>query len=274
MRVSRSVLGQTTVAGLSVVLATLFGLVAVKPAAAQLANGGFETGSLSPFTASGNATIQTSAFGSGPVQGNFDALISNGPGVDTGGADAVSAGALETFLSLAAGKLTAQSATTGSAIKQTFSAASGSTLFLNFNFLTNESTPSTFFNDFAFLTLQQGAGPVQFVPLADTTSPGFVPSNTFDINTNPFAASETGFRLFDSKSAGLTFAKTGSYTLGLGVVNVNSSGSPSAPGTEVTSALLVDGVSVVPLPGAVWAAALCCLLAAAFALRMRRSAAL
>jgi hypothetical protein len=57
---------------------SLSAIAAVQPASAQLVNGGFETGNFTGWATTGNASIQTSAFGSGPTEGTFEALLSTG----------------------------------------------------------------------------------------------------------------------------------------------------------------------------------------------------
>jgi hypothetical protein len=191
-------------------------VAAVQPASAQLVNGGFETGNFTGWTTTGNASIQTSAFGSGPTEGTFEALLSTGD-------PTVPDFSLEAFLGLAPGSLDNLgngNATDGSAIRQTFLAEAGDILTFDWNFLTNEGTPS-FFNDFSFVSLSV------LSELGDTTS-------IFMNSLTPFNQ-ETGFQTFS-----FTIPTTGTYTLGLGVTDVADN--------IVDSGLLVDNVKLTSVP--------------------------
>ena len=162
--------------------------------------------------------IRTSAFGSGPTEGTFEALLS------TGGLT-VPDSSLESFLGLARGSLDRLGngdATSGSAIRQTFTGRAGDILTFDWNFLTNEFTPESLFNDFSFVSLGL------LSELADTRFPIFLGSPT------PFNE-ETGFRTFS-----FTIPTTGTYVLGLGVTDVED--------TTVDSGLLVDNVRLTPVP--------------------------
>ena len=107
--------------------------------------------------------------------------------------------------------------TSGSAIQQTFKAKAGDLLSFDWNFLTDEGTP-TFFNDLAFVSVSS------LSTLADTTFPTFVSSLT------PFNE-ETGFQPFS-----FIIPQDGTYTLGVGVVD--------AVDTIVDSGLLIDNVAL------------------------------
>jgi len=196
---------------------SLSAIAAVQPASAQLVNGGFETGNFTGWATTGNASIQTSAFGSGPTEGTFEALLSTGD-------PTVPDFSLEVFLGLAPGSLDNLgngNATAGSAIRQTFLAEAGDILTFDWNFLTNEGTPS-FFNDFSFVSL------AVLSELGDTTFPIFMNSLT------PFNQ-ETGFQTFS-----FTIPTTGTYTLGFGATDVADN--------VVESGLLVDNVKLTPVP--------------------------
>lgn len=183
---------------------------------AQIVNGSFETGDFSGFNTIGNTSIE-SAFGSGPTDGNFQALLS------TGG-NSVSDAEIESFLGLSPGSLDTLSATTpnggnvteGSALSQSFNAEAGDTLTFDFNFLTNEATPAPF-NDLAFVAI---AG---LEVLADTNA-------TFVDSLISFAE-ETGFGTFS-----FILPTAGTFTLGVGIVDEGD--------TLVSSGLLVDNISV------------------------------
>jgi hypothetical protein len=189
--------------------------LAGQAARGEFLNGGFESGDLTGFETLGNASIETSAFGSGPSEGFFQALL-------TADDPSASAPSLEGFLGLATGTLDSLGtnvAFNGSAIRQTFTAQAGDTLSLRWNFLVDD-VPSLDFNDFAFVVLDSA-----FV-LADTNDPRIGPSIT------PFI-DETGYQVFH-----LTVASTGMHRLGLGVVNVGDG--------SVRSGLLIDDIRVVP----------------------------
>ena len=120
----------------------------------------------------------------------------------------------------------------GSAIKQTFTAAAGDVVSFSWNFLTNESVGQAArndltypaFNDFAFATILSDYSS-EVLSLADTVS-------TFSNSSTPFF-NETGNRTFS-----YTVPSTGSYTLGIGVVDVGEN-------TRI-SGLVVDNVEAVP----------------------------
>lgn len=180
-----------------------------------LKNGGFETGSFKGWKTTGNTSIETAAFGSGPTEGTFQALLSTGE-------PTVPDSSLESFLGLEAGSLdNLADATAGSAIKQKFKANAGDILTFDWNFLTNEST-GTFYNDVAFVSLGL------LSELADTTFPILIDSLT------PFNQ-ETGFQSFSYK-----IPTSGTYTLGIGITDVRD--------TIVDSGLLVDKVKLTSVP--------------------------
>ncbi|GAB4181579.1 MAG: hypothetical protein Fur006_16750 [Coleofasciculaceae cyanobacterium] len=176
-------------------------------------NGSFETGNLTGWNTQGNTSIKTTHSGINPTQGTYQALITNGGG-------SVSDASLESFLGLSAGALDGMgngNATEGSAIKlSTLTVAAGTTLTFDWNFLTNESTPSGTYNDFAFVSING------LKELGDTNSTFVLPSGS---------VKQTGYKQFS-----YTFAAAGTYTIGLGVVDVGDK--------TVDSSLLVDNVSL------------------------------
>ena len=231
-------------------VAVLAGLALPTAAEAATINGGFEDG-FTGWETIGDYRVETSAFGSGPVEGNSQAFLStaynevvdiNQPAQGNAVPATFVSGyeSLEGFLGVSTffGDRSLDSVATaepieGSAIKQTFTASAGDTLSFSWNFLTDESVgqaainDSTYpdFNDFAFATIQSGSGSEIF-SLADTISTSFRNSST------PFFE-ETGSRNFS-----YTIPTTGTYTLGIGVVDV---GEPTR-----ISGLLVDNVQAVP----------------------------
>ncbi|WP_165223043.1 PEP-CTERM sorting domain-containing protein [Aquisphaera insulae] len=113
---------------------------------------------------------------------------------------------LEVFLGLQDGDLSGLGngpVMNGSALMTTITVSAGTTLSFDYNFLTDEpmTSPLDAVNDFGFLTAPGLAS------LADTFSP-LVPWGSGFLR-------ETGYRTFSE-----TFAVAGTYTLGIGVVNV------------------------------------------------------
>ena len=201
-------------------LALVFSMVG-SASASTITNGSFE--SFFGWSAIGNVSTVYSAFGSGPTHGVAQALLTT----DTG---SVSDSSLETFLGLTPGMLDVLGngdATVGSAIKQDISVQAGEILTFDWNFLTDETlpTPPPYYHDFAFYSIVPAT-----IELADAFDPLVGSSTSFN--------GETGY---STKS--FIFAATGTYTLGFGVAN-------SGGDTLFDSALLVDNVSVVPVPPA------------------------
>lgn len=201
-------------------LAFVFSVVG-SASASTITNGSFE--SFFGWDAIGNASTQYSSFGSGPTHGVAQALITTGTG-------SVSASSLETFLGLTPGMLNFLGngiATAGSAIKQDISAQAGDIIAFDWNFLTNETSPTVppYVPDFAFYSIAPVA-----IELADAFDPLVGSSTSFN--------GETGY-----STHAFTFSATGTYTLGFGVVHGGGD-------TLYDSALLVDNVSAVPVPPA------------------------
>lgn len=236
-------------------VAVLAGLVFPATAEAAILNGGFED-DLTGWEAIGDYKVETSTFGSGTVEGTSQVFLSTASNevidIDNNGNEIVGGDAapvtfisgldslnLEGFLNLSTflgdeslANLATAEPIEGSAIKQTFTAAAGETLSFSWNFLTNESTGQAAvndftypdFNDFVFATIQSASESKVF-SIADTISNFSNSSTSFD--------NETGFNTFS-----YTIPTTGSYTLGIGVVDV---GEPTR-----VSGLLVDKVEAVP----------------------------
>jgi hypothetical protein len=227
---------------------SIFASLALPNAAlAAIINGGFEN-SFDNWQTLGDYRVETSAFGSGTVEGNSQAFLSTAynevVGVDENGGEVLGGSAapavyitsiaensLENFLDVSSflGEDFLADAIEGSAIKQTFKAQAGETLSFSWNFLTNESVgdhSNPDFNDFAFATVSNNSQNL-FFRLADTTT-DFLARDSY---SNFFE--ETGFKTFS-----FTLPADGEYTLGVGVVDV---GEPT-----IISGLLVDNVQAVP----------------------------
>ncbi len=170
-------------------------------------NGGFETGDFTAWRTIGDTSIETAEFGVIPTQGDFQALLTTGTGSlkDT---------TLENFLGLNPGDIDSigdGDATEGSALRKTITVEAGDVLSFDFNFLTNERTP-TLFNDFAFVSIV----PNSLSELADTNSL---------------------FEEIDYDNFTFVFSEAGTYTVGIGVVDLQD--------TATDSSLLVDDFKVV-----------------------------
>lgn len=130
---------------------------------------------------------------------------------------AVSEDQLESFLGLASGSLLDFGngpIANGSALQASFTAEAGQVLSFQYTFLTDEDAMNlgNVVNDFAFMTLTSH----------DPMSIADVVGTTFAMGSTPF--------LFNSSSmtSSMTIADAGTYTLGLGVVNVTDGSFPSA----------------------------------------------
>lgn len=181
----------------------------------------------------GDASIQGSYFGIGPVSSPHQLLLTtistagaHDPGPNQSGTNAVSVTGIAAFLGVPTvnirdGAVTGQE---GSAFQLSLgSVVAGTVVSFNYDFLTNE-TDGGAHDDFAFITLtgMSGNTPVVsdiFSPLSVTTGAG-----------NPFSL-ETGYQTYS-----FVVGATGTYTLGIGVVDGTT--------TDTSSALLVDNVSV------------------------------
>ena len=179
----------------------------------SVSNGSFETGNFTGWNTLGSTNVQTTVSGINPTQGTYQAVISNG-------GSSVTDSALESFLGLSTGALDGMgngNATQGSAIKLSpITVAAGTTVTFDWDFLTGEATPSSFYNDFAFVSIKD------LTELADTNSTFVTP---------PGSVKQTGYKTFS-----YTFTTAGTYAIGLGVVDVGDS--------TVDSTLLVDNVSL------------------------------
>lgn len=183
-------------------------------------NGSFETTDFQGWNTIGDTSIETDKLGIFPTDGKYQALITNGDS-DAGGS--VVDGDLEEFLDLAPGtldNLAGSDAFEGSAIKQTFTVEAGDVISFDWNFLTNEATPSKTFNDTAFLNINGFT-----FELADTNA-DFVNADKVD-----------GFNEQTGEQT-LTFAiaNAGTYTIGFGVVDVGDD--------VVDSGLVIDNLDI------------------------------
>lgn len=220
-------------------MAFLFSTLALTAAAqaAPLSNGGFESG-LTGWSIAGDAAARGDYFGLNPAQGAWQLLLSTASAsqaddaplavgtFNLSGAEPEAAGfALETFVGLAPGGLdpdpaNAVQAYEGSAARQAFDAAAGSTLSLRYNLLTNETGPSAQ-GDHAFVVIDG-----VMLKLADASGA------TARWNGS---GAQTGVGNFS-----FTFATGGSHTLALGVVDVGD--------YDHSSLLAVDAVTVSAVP--------------------------
>jgi hypothetical protein len=186
------------------------------PSQAAVINGSFEN-SLTGWTKTGTA---------GSISAFSDAIPTDGSkqaGLTTYSAG-VSTASLEAFVGLSAGSLNSLGNGTvsgGTAIQQTFAATAGDVISFDWNFLTFEDTPSSNYNDFAFVSFNG------LTELADTNSAFYDTSTIF--------REQTGYQ-----TTSFTVATTGTYTLSLGVVSVGDGRAPSA--------LLVDNVRTESVP--------------------------
>lgn len=203
----------------------------------RLLNGGFESGDFTGWSTIGETRIERATFGSGPTEGAFQALLSTAGRVEEPGkpgGNAVPVSDLETFLGLPAGSLDdirTGAVIEGSAIRRTFTARAGDVVSFDWNFLTEEYTnlpesafpPTPDMNDLAFVVITPLSPPVD--RLADTFW-------MFSLSQTAFF-SETGFRRFS-----FTIPTTGTYTLGIGVVDVGDE--------RGLSGLLIDNLLLTP----------------------------
>jgi hypothetical protein len=215
-------------------LALLAGcLTSAQAFAAPLQNGDFGTGSLAPWTDTGNASVQNLLAGPAPSGQPFQALIGNAGvlGYALGTNPATGVAALNGALGLAPGALDTLkiagdtgNVVIGSAIQQSFTASAGSQLSFNWNFLSDE-TSNHAGNDFAFVLID---GSLQRI------------ANTFSASgpTSTVFTNETGYHTFST-----VLSTGGAHTVAFGVVDVTDG--------LGASAVLIDNVRVaaVPEPG-------------------------
>lgn len=231
-------------------VSALFGLTTVSylslanPTQAQVINGGFETGDFTgwnrietfindPINIPVNSltSVQTSAYGTSPSSGTSQGLI-NFPNPFTIAFDTE----LDDFLGLTTGTIAGLGAFGGSAIKQSITVSTPSTLSFSYNFLSNEPSNPNPLNDFAFYTLNNNV-----TTLADVDGSSFTASGT------PFS-DETGYQNV-SLNLGV-----GTYTLGFGVASfVDSEGLSGVLIDEVTVTANGGGGTTTPEPSGILA---------------------
>ncbi len=206
---------------------------------------GFESIILDGTNSIGDASIRTpNYFGINPTEGTHQLLlttINNGAGSDpiiTGnppnqsGNNAVSVTNLAAFLGINTsnirdGTVTGQE---GSAFKLNLGLLSvGDVITFNYNFLTNDAAPPDGHNDFAFVSLSLIGGNTPVIA-DELAPPQFVTTGA----GNPFVL-ETHYQTYS-----ITITQAGNYTLGIGIVDGTTN--------DNTSALLVDNISVIPVP--------------------------
>lgn len=216
------------------------GLASAYPAMADVVNGGFESnGSPEPISWSviGNTSTQDSNYYT-PVQGVQQAVLSNGQASINGSANGSTtnisgAGGLNSFFGIVFGS----PVKSGSGIKQTFTANAGDILKFSYDFVTTDPNNA----DQGFYTLQGPSGPTVLNNFANALQSGLttvvIGDGLIYDDFNP--GKQTLYQ-----NVQFTLATTGTYTLGFGITNVNDQ-------TGV-SGLLLDAISVTPLPSAAW----------------------
>ncbi|HLK16800.1 MAG TPA: hypothetical protein VKT78_18475 [Fimbriimonadaceae bacterium] len=243
--------------------------VAILPAAtfAQVGNPGFEDSpNFHLWNTYGDAQIEGSSLGSGPIDGVNQALLASAtdgtvnsnvlPG--TGDTEAQ----VEAGLGLVNGSLATFNGSgiaLATGLAQTVTLFAGEKLSFSWDFLTNQTyndgtsnsiAPNKNWNDFSFFSLSPSGNSsnAQIVKLADTfdgyvndpNAPGgFLTNFKITPATDPFI-SETGYQTFS-----FTVGASGTYILGLGVAHSVLAG---APDDGVNSGLLLDHFAVAPAP--------------------------
>ena len=184
-------------------------------------NGDFESGDFSDWLTIGDRTLKPTGTDADFTQGNFQAQITSRQG-------SVLVGELESFLGLNGGSLNnlsnsfpsqgtiRRNVTEGSAIAKTITVSAGDRLTFDYNFLTNDYLP---YNDFAFSSVSS----------ATTERIASIQSDLEVSSTN--FVEETGLGTFSH-----TFTNSGTFTIGVGVVDVGD--------RIVDSALLVDNFTL------------------------------
>ena len=194
--------------------------------AADPANGDFGTGDLTGWTKLGNVAVDTTAQ-FGPPPAGFKAQAVLGTADSSGflfGGSAVAAASLDTFLGLGAGTLAGLTATVGSGLSTSFTAAAGDQLVFQWKFMSNDP-PGSPANDTAFVVLDKTTL-VKLTSVNTATFLGGSPSPLFD---------ETAYLTFSTGPL-----SAGAHSLSFGVFD----------GTDTlgASALAVTNVHLAPVP--------------------------
>jgi hypothetical protein len=196
-----------------------------RPALSAIVNGSFESG-FTGWTTGGVTSIETAAFGVIPPDPINQALGTT----EDGSLPTNTVGGLEDVLGIPLGVFDDPNdpffgaATQGSAIQQTFTAQTGDTLTLDWNFLTND----TLSNDYAFLILANvnDLGTLEFSDLTQLSR-----ANTALGSSGTSFSEETGYLTFSA-----SIPSDGDYLIAVGVVDVGD--------VLGDSGVLVDNVSI------------------------------
>jgi len=182
---------------------------------ASFMNSGFETSDLTGWESIGDVSVIDATPGVEPPEGTYHALLETNTGISDTEVTfflGLPGGTLDTLIGL--------DATDGSAIKQDIEVAAGDVLTFQWDYLTNEAPADSQYNDFAFISIVDQTNAV----LADTFSPLTAsPDDLFD--------NHTAYQTFTH-----TFTNSGTFTVGLGVMNVDDQ--------SVLSGLLVDDFQI------------------------------
>lgn len=229
-------------------------------------NPGFEAlgGSLSGWNTIGLARVVNNTYGSTILEGTYQGLIETGderilPPFLGESSDPIEdalhleRNALDDLVNFgSASPVASEGAQVGSVIYQDFTVVAGEKITFKFNFLTNESQNQSLFNDLAFISVVDIAGPKGTFLNMDVLAQTYDPLTPFLASPdylNQTGGPSTGGRIPNQYTH--EFATAGTYRFGLGVVNVNDRTNGSG--------LLIDAFSSsnndpVPEPGtiAIW----------------------
>jgi hypothetical protein len=193
-------------------VAALACLGVASSAHASLTNGNFATGDFTGWTTTGIASVETASSIGEPTTGGdaHQALIQT----STLTGNPVAVAAIDTFLGTTP-TLTnsANDFLSGSAFKQTFTAAAGSTLSFDYNFLTDQATDGTGEPDEAFAFLLFNGATASNNPDLGEPFNAIKLANASDTTFK----NESGYTTYVFGSQ--YFNVAGSYTLGFAVLN-------------------------------------------------------